>query len=223
MLDIFLLIPEITKGMKSLGSKALLNIKHSTVVLDYQIQQLRKINDACRIYVGAGFECDKIRKVASKYKNVHVIANPDYINTNQVKLIKTLIENEFDSNNSLLVVSNGVLLKNMSIKSYGSSKIFLIDKPKINFNIGCNESESFNYLFYDLPIPWSECVLFDPIAINNIKKLYSKHNIDQLFLFELINSLADNHKTVFEKNFILKKNIMKINTIKDIPKAKIFI
>ena len=73
MLDILLLVPEITKGMKSLGSKALLGIKNSTMVLDYQIQQLKKLDQNANIFIGTGFESDKIRKAVSKYNKVNVL------------------------------------------------------------------------------------------------------------------------------------------------------
>jgi len=222
MLDILLLVPEITKGMKSLGSKALLTIKNSTMVLDYQIQQLKKIDSNCNIFIGAGFECDKIRKVISKYSRVHIIENENYANTNQAKLIKLFIDNHVLINN-LLIISNGVLFKNSCIKNSSKSKIFLIDKPKANFNIGCSQSDSVNYLFYDLPVPWSECILLDNIAIKNIKQICEYDNIDQMFLFELINILMERHNTIFDKHFIPKKNIMKINTAKDISRAKLFI
>ena len=222
MLDILLLVPEITKGMKSLGSKALLTIKNSTVVLDYQIQQLKKIEANCNIFIGAGFECDKIKKTITKYSRVQIIENNDYMNTNQAKLIKIFVDNH-SSSNDLLIVSNGVLFKNSSIKYSSKSKIFLIDKPKANFNIGCNESDNVNYLFYDLPTAWSECVLLDSMAVKNMKDICSSQNIDQLFLFELINILIEKYNIVFDKNFISKKDIMKINTAKDISKAKLFI
>jgi choline kinase len=222
MLDTLLLVPEITKGMKSLGSKALLTIKNSTVVLDYQIQQLKKIEANCNIFIGAGFECDKIKKTITKYSRVQIIENNDYMNTNQAKLIKIFVDNH-SSSNDLLIVSNGVLFKNSSIKYSSKSKIFLIDKPKANFNIGCNESDNVNYLFYDLPTAWSECVLLDNSAVENMKDICSSQNIDQLFLFELINILIEKYNIVFDKNFISKKDIMKINTAKDISKAKLFI
>jgi hypothetical protein len=43
-----------------------------------------------------------------------------------------------------------------------------------------------------------------------------------MYLFELINK-AINLEQTFEKEHINKKNIMKINTYKDINKAKLFI
>jgi hypothetical protein len=222
MTDILLLVPEITKGMKSLGSKALLGIKNSTIVLDYQIQQLKKIDQNANIFIGTGFESDKIRKAITKYSKVHIIENKNYASSNQSKLIKLFIETRL-SYNDLLIISNGILFKNSCIKYGGKSKIFLIDKPKANFNIGCNDSEMVHYLFYDLPTPWSECVLFDRETVHGIVDICKSQDIDQLFLFELVNILIEKYNISFDKGFISKKNIMKINTIKDIPKAKIFI
>jgi hypothetical protein len=222
MLDILLLVPEITKGMKSLGSKALLSIKNSTIVLDYQIQQLKKIDPNANIFIGTGFESDKIKKAVSQYSKVHVLENKNYASTNQARLIKLFIDNKL-SYNDLLIVSNGILFKNSCLKYGGGSKIFLIDKPKTNFNIGCNDSDMVNYLFYDLPTPWSECVLFESKAVEHISDICNSQNIDQLFLFEIINILIEKYSISFDKNFISKKDIMKINTAKDISRAKLFI
>jgi hypothetical protein len=174
------------------------------------------------IFIGTGFESDKIRKAIAKYSKVEIIENKNYATTNQAKLIQLFIDQK-SSHNDLLIVSNGILFKNSCIKYSNGSKIFLIDKPKTNFNIGCNNSEMLHYLFYDLPTPWSECVLFDSQTVWQIGNICSSQNIDQLFLFELINILIEKYDVAFDKKFIPKQNIMKINTIKDISKAKIFI
>lgn len=221
MLDVLILIPEITKGMKSLGSKALLKIKNTTTILQHQIDQLRKYHPKCRIFLGTGFESDKIKKAFYNYSNVMIVENNDYSITNQTKIVTSLIE-EYDLS-QLLVISNGILFKNNPFVCDNHSRLFLIDKPKHNFTIGCNESEQIHYLFYDLPIPWSECVVFNKQAIDQIKHLESIQNIDQLYLFELINILIDKYNLKFIKSHIKKKDIMKINSIKDIPRAKTFI
>jgi len=102
------------------------------------------------------------------------------------------------------------------------SKIFVIDKPKYNFTIGCSNSQYAEYLFYDLPIVWSECFFLNKEALDMIKIISAKENIEQLYLFELVNKLIDN-KIISEKEYISKKNIMKILNNKDISKAKQFI
>jgi hypothetical protein len=223
MLDALIIAPEITKGMKSLGSKALLNIKNSVSILDFQISELKKINKNIKIFIATGFESEKIKKISQKYSNVTIIENTAYETSNQAKCL-SLFTNEYESHN-LLVVSNGILFKNnaLQIVSNDVSKIFVIDKPKNNFTIGCNTGQSVNYLFYDLPIPWSECIFLDRQAIESLRDIIIKHNINQLYLFEIINLMIDKYHVSFKSVEIAKKNIMKINTIKDIPKAKLFI
>lgn len=223
MVDVLIIIPEITKGMKSLGSKALLRIKNSITVLEYQINELRKTYPRSTIFVGTGFESEKIKKIFSSYKNIQFIENHNYNETNQSKLI-SLFANQYTGNRDILVISNGILFKNnVFVSNSDNSKIFLIDKPKNNFNIGCNDTENVNYLFYDLPIKWTECVLFNKNTLDYIKILCKDYNTDQMYLFELINLLMDKYHISFSKHMIVKKNIMKINTIKDIPIAKLFI
>jgi hypothetical protein len=220
--NVLILVPEITKGMKSLGSKALLTIKNSKSVLEYQIEQIRKFHKKTKIFIGTGFESAKIKKFFDKYSNVYFVENTEYENTNQARLLSSFV-NTIDVNN-LLVISNGILFRNnpfLSDKEH--SKIFVLDKPKINFTIGCCESINVNYLFYDLPIPWAECVFFNKTSIKEIRTLSQTHNIDQLYLFEIINNLITDYGVNFLQHTIKKQNIMKIHTLKDISKAKLFI
>jgi len=222
MLDIVIVVPEITKGMKSIGSKALLRIKDSLSVLEYQIQQLKK-NKKNNVHIIAGFEIEKIKKSLIKYK-VNILYNEDYQDTNQAKCIKLFLENH--TTESLFFVSNGIIFKNNPFDLSGgcNSKVFMIDKPKTNFNIGCTDSSenNLNYLFYDLPVAWSECAYFNRDAISTFIELSEERNLDQMYLFEVINILISKD-IKFDKKYILKKDIMKINCISDLPKAKLFI
>jgi choline kinase len=192
------------------------------MVLEYQIQQIRKFNKKTKIYIGTGFESDKVKKLFSKYHDVYFIDNPDYENTNQSKLI-SIFAKLYEVDN-LLVISNGILFRNNPFGQINNvSKIFVLDKPKNNFTIGCCESDKLNYLFYDLPVLWTECVFFNKLAIQQIKNLSDIRNIHQLYLFELVNKLIEEYDTSFAKEIIKKQNIMKINTVKDITKAKLFV
>jgi hypothetical protein len=97
-----------------------------------------------------------------------------------------------------------------------------LDKIKENFSLGCSQQEKIEYIFYDLPELWCECVYLNLEAINTIKYAILHNQVNQMYLFELINK-AINLEQTFEKEHINKKNIMKINTYKDINKAKLFI
>jgi CTP:phosphocholine cytidylyltransferase-like protein len=223
MLDAIIVIPEITKGMKSIGSKALLKIHDSLSILEYQIQQLKKYHKKINIHVIAGFEIDKIKKLLNKYK-VNILHNDKYISTNQAKCLEIFCHNYTCEN--LLIISNGVLFKNNPFGSYlnGESKVFLIDKPKSNFSIGClsDQADNIDYLFYDLPISWSECLYMNKDTISMFQTIVNKNNISQMYLFEAINTMIL-HNISFNKIYISKKDIMKVNTTKDLNKARLFI
>ena len=223
MFDALIVVPEITKGMKSIGSKALLKIKNSTAILDYQILQLKTLPGLRNIYISTGFESDKIKKNVVSYKNVTIINNDQYESTNQTKSILLYLNSVQCDLKNLLVISNGILFKNcFGDLSHNQSKIYLIDKPKINFNIGCHDTPSVQYLFYDFPVPWAECVLLNTEALNLLKEYSSKNCIDQNYLFETINILLSNN-IPFDRIIVPKNKIMKVSSIKDIQKAKLFI
>jgi hypothetical protein len=63
--------------------------------------------------------------------------------------------------------------------------------------------------------------MFDPESLNLIKSI-DKQKISQMYLFEIINLLIE-RKLKFDIITTDKKNFMKINNVKDIPRAKVFI
>lgn len=224
MIEALILIPEITKGMKSVGSKALLEIKNKTSIIEYQIQYLQNIDKNIRISIATGFESDRIIDALSSYNNINFIYNPNYKNTNQAASIKLYL-NSYPNVDNLLLISSGVLLRDKSIvKSMlsGSSKLFTISKEKENFELGCSDKTDLEYIFYDLPEPWSECVYLNKDAIGMVKYITDKLAVDQMYLFEILNEIL-NKNIVLTKQVIDKKNIMKIINQKDVMKAKLFL
>jgi CTP:phosphocholine cytidylyltransferase-like protein len=212
---------EITKGMKSIGPKSLLQIKKTLSVIEHQILELQKYHKDISINIGIGFEAERMVKALSKY-DVNIIANKDFKTTNQVKSIVDCIAAK--DIESILVINNGILFK----KSFGDlhnqshSAIYMLDKAKPDFSIGCQNSNDTTYLFYDLPEKWGECVFLNRGAITKIKDIAKTKNLSQLYVFELINMLVDAGHP-FEKIKIPKNSIMKITGIKDLQRAKVFI
>lgn len=218
-----ILVPEITKGMKSIGSKALLKTARGISVLDYQILYLRKHYPQLQICVATGFEHEKIKKKTISNNSTTYLVNKDYGCTNHGRSIELYIKQHNPEN--LLVITGGVLLKNR-LPTPKISTIYAIKRPKSGFTIGFNETSDIDkvgihYLFYDLPTPWVECVYLTSEAILRLRDLCLKHNLQQLFLFEIINLLLDNH-IVLDYKFIDNKNVIKINNSKDISKIKNF-
>jgi hypothetical protein len=224
MINVLVLIPEITKGMKSIGSKSLLKIKNSKSIIEHQIELLLSMKNKVSINIATGFDNDKINKTIDKYKNINIIYNDQYENTNYGKCIKLFIQQNPNIDN-LFVIGSGILFKEniFSQSSFGNiSRIFILDKPANNFNIGCNPNKNIEYLFYDLPEPWAECVYFDLSGIGGLKTLIEQKNIDQRYIFEIINDLLLLNID-FQKEYFSRSKFFKISSTKDINRAKLFI
>lgn len=213
-----LLVSDITKGMKSIGSKALLEISKNLTVIDYQIQYLKKFYHPINIYICTGFEHDKIVKKTSKYKNIIYVFNPDYDFDNQSgSLIKCL--QSYNITNAI-VLNNGILpLDKLFIDEVSASVPVTAKIPKTDFDIGCSDTISLKYLFYDLPNKWLEFAYLNEKTIEKILELQKNKKYYKLFLFELLNILIDNGIDL--KITELTKNLpIKINNIKDLSIAK---
>jgi hypothetical protein len=224
MINVLVLIPEITKGMKSIGSKSLLKIKNSKSIIEHQIELLLSMKNKVSINIATGFDNDRINKTIDKYKNINIVYNDQYENTNYGKCIKLFIQQNPNIDN-LFVIGSGILFKENIFpqSSFGNmSRIFILDKPANNFNIGCNANKNIEYLFYDLPEPWAECVYLDLSGIGGLKTLIEQKNIDQMYIFEIINDLLLLNID-FQKEYFSRSKFFKISSTKDINRAKLFI
>lgn len=220
-INAIIIASEITKGMKSVGPKSLLRLKKTLSIIEYQILELKKYYPGIRITVSVGFESEKMIRVLDKYR-VDVLYNEDFNSSNQAKSVIDYI-NKYEANN-LLVIHSGILFKHKlgSLNVNSPSCLYMLDKNKTNFNIGCNGLSEMSYLFFDLPEKWSECVFFNKQAIANIVTIAKNKEIKQLYTFELINMLIESG-LYFTRNTISKNHIMKVSNIKDLPRAKVFI
>ena len=214
-------MPEITKGMKSVGSKALLKLNANLTILDYQIKSIKSLNRRNKIFLSTGFQNNKILKTIDGYKNVTAIYEKDYMNYNDSKHLINYIKH-MKAFEDVFVLNNGVLFRKDCFRSIkkNESKIFLLDKPKDNFNIGCSTDECV-YLFYDLPKKWSECIFLKKEALEKIYTFNQEKSIEHYFLFETINYI--NEFISIKPIVTSHRNIMKLNSVSDLSKAKRFI
>jgi hypothetical protein len=224
--NIILLIPEITKGMKSIGSKSLLSISKTDTIIDYQIKYIKKFYKDANIYVLTGFERDKVAKKIdryNRYNNIKILYNDEYEQANHVDSLLKYIENHIPNN--CLIINNGVLLKEKLQIDHNDSTVFTLSKHKDGFFVGVNLEHSsdsnISYLFYGLTKQWIECVFLNSLAINKIIELNKKQKLSNLFLFELLNLIIENGCSVLSKE-VNKKDILKINTQDDLKKTKGF-
>jgi hypothetical protein len=213
-----LLISDITKGMKSIGSKSLLPINKTHTIIEYQIQHLKKFYYPINIFISTGFEHDKIVKITNKYKNVHCVYNQDYESDNQSGSLLHCLKNH-DINHTLVINNGLLLLDKISIRKDRSS-IFITNKTlQTHFEIGINFINNTQYLFYDLPQKWLECVYFNNESITKILEIGKTNYCKKLFLFEMINILTDSGIKM-DSVIIDTKLPIKINNIKDLKMIK---
>lgn len=220
--NFLIIMPEITKGMKSIGSKALLKINNKQTILEYQIRSIKRLNNKNKIFLATGFQHSKIQKIANGYKNVFAIFEPDYTKYNETKHIINFTE-YVDHYDDLFIINSGILFRNNCFKGVkkNTSKIFLLDKCKDNFIIGCNNPNNTNYLFYDLPNRWSECIFMTKDIIQQIVTVNKQQKIHNHFLFETINQISEIQQ--IQPVIISHRDIMKVSTTSDLIKAKRFV
>lgn len=222
MINILIISPEITKGMKSIGSKCLLPLRKNLTVIEYQIKQAQKITKQHNITLNLGFDHEKIRDSVYKYKNINYLINKKYEETNQGNNLILYIHEQNPKN--LLILSSGILIKDgIFDKKFfqEQSVLFMLKKHKDNFTIGATPSSDIQYLFFDMEEPWSEMVYLNEEAINLLKS-HNPQTFEQMYLFEIINFLIEKN-IQFDKRYVNKSQIMKINNLKDLQKAKTFI
>lgn len=216
-----ILVSEITKGMKSIGSKALLNIDSNTTIIDHQIHYIKKYYNPNQIILCTGFDHDRIVERTKKYKNIKYSYNKDYAKDNQVGSLVRCFEDFKSIISNALIITNGLMLFNKIKIESGSSTYFIeSNDKKTTFEIGTNIIDNEGYLFYDLMHKWVEFIFLDDSCINIVKSSINKNN-SQLFLFELVNSMRSSNNEV--KFIKLNESIIspiKVNSVKDILYAK---
>ena len=176
------------------------------------------------ITIATGFDHDKIIKIVDIYPRVTTLYNEEYLSTNFGKSLEMYLDINPDIDN-IFIINSGILFRpsTFSVQQLkNTSKLFILDKAKNNFDIGCNNNQNIEYLFYDLPNAWSECVFVNRDAICSLLQIMTKKPIAQMYIFEIINQIIA-RGTRFEKHTVSKKNFLKISTIKDINRAKIFV
>lgn len=228
MINAVILMPEITKGMKSLGPKGLLPINKKNSILEYQIKILKSIHRRIKICVIIGFEYEKLIPILNK-NNIDYIYNDQYKIFNHGYSLKLYFDYINNSNvKKLLVINNGILFNCIETfkKSIldNQSQIFSIKNNKSDFHLGTLSGKYPEYIFYDLPESWTECVYFAESDIDNLKSLFNNNNtINNMYLFEILNKYISEYPESIKKTYVDKKHVLKINSIKDITRAKRFV
>lgn len=212
------------KGMRSLGAISNIPICGKKSLLDLQLQNLKK-RFVCDniIYVG-GYMGDRIQQINHKYP-ISYVDNPEYDVKNNAHSLKLTLP-YLNKYNSTLILFSKVLFNYHifdGLYKLKSSAVFIDQNPKNLYKIGCNinpESNVVNNLFYGLDNKL--CGLYFLSGNEHrslLALLQSNDNIDNAFVFELVNSIIESggrfvpfavdHKMVnqIDSNYSLKKTV----------------
>lgn len=224
----FIFSYEITKGMKSIGPKALLNSKKAKELINYQIDSIKDKN--IDIYVILGFGLDKIKKKIGHQK-VSVIPNYLYESTNDGYALELMLQ-KFDASKYVgcIIINSGILfhqciktdimgaLKNKNNKS----KIYYFNHNKRtnDFPVGLTIMNSLvQHMFFNLGDNiWNEIIYINNETMIKYKEIYNQ-SMRNMFLFEFINLSIDlgiNYGPIKVKY----NNVVKITGTKDANKIK---
>lgn len=185
------------QGMRSFGPISNIPILGKKTVLDIQVQNLKKrfICDNI-IYIG-GYMCEKIATNTNKNQKISIINNEEYQIKNNGYSLK-LASKHLDKYNSTLILFGKTLIKYKAFDEMIKEKCssILVDSNKKNaYNIGYNIDKTkglVNNLFYGLDNKICGIYLLKNEEHNNFKYLLqNKKNIDNTFIFEIINELID--------------------------------
>lgn len=227
-LTAIILYTDLIRGTKTKQCKSVYQITQKTTILQHQIKSLKEKNKNIEIIVVAGKGYKDIDGIIKnlRFKNVKVIYEPKYAKFNQAELCINIINRENIQNNTIIILGD-VLFKGIDFRKLNNNTAWLINKDRQGFSIRCrhNSNTQAEYFFYDIPgeKQWSGIVLLNYNTIKTIiNHICSDANIKQLFLFEILNILIENHGSI-DIQMLEYKNIMKITNNNDTNKAKAFI
>jgi choline kinase len=194
--NIILMSYEITKGMKSKGSKGL-SVLTKNKTQDFLINhQITTLNNLCsftnnHFSIVLGFDKDKIKKKID-LQTIKVIDNDKYDTLGQAYALLLAMENIDRTQNTIVATSNMLLdINENALKNYNeleNSSIITTTKENNDLNIGVTTGadNSIEYMFFDLPsMFWTEVFILHHKNYQLFKDLCSKNKHKSLF--EIIN------------------------------------
>lgn len=219
MINVSLIMTEITKGMKSVGPKYIYKYKNKALI-EYQLHFLKKYKTKMNLNLLVGFGSDRVEKQLQKQKNIKInyLYNPNYTNEESGGNFEIAINNFNPQKESGLLLINNGIIANINWERYinkiskKSNILFYTDELCHNFNLGFTDTG--DYLFYDLPNTWLEVLYISKASAMSLQKKPISSIHKNMFLFEIINEMKNNDYA-FESCKIPGKKIFKFNSPKD--------
>ena len=205
---------EITKGLKSIGPLGLTkrNSRAKPFLLE-QMEYVKNVFGGTDFYIITGFENKKIESILPKKKYITTIYNDKYNTKNHglaTKLFLDKIKNNLKNYDGCLILEQNTLLKKIKYKHKKRSWIATVSKhigDSDNLNVLSIDNKQVKYLFYRIEGNfWCHNLYLTSRDLERIIGLDSLFH-DNMFLFEIINSVIDSNQVEILEN--------KIHSIKD--------
>tara|TARA_B100001939_G_C16926259_1_gene611755 strand:+ start:134 stop:823 length:690 start_codon:yes stop_codon:yes gene_type:complete len=218
----------ITKGMKSTGPIGILKrTNKSNALINQQISYLRDIFKNIDFYIVAGFGNERLAKELPDKKYIHLILNNHYETKNYGYALKLLIErleNQINKYDGVFFLDSNVIIRTLQQKKIKKSWIVIKKKPsqknKIDYLGTSFDNEHLDYLFYNIgDNVW--CKGFYLTQKDMITLIQNQNFHDNMFIFEILNDLIENHNIVMYPHKLKSKNdCVEISGLKDKSKIK---
>lgn len=183
----------ISNKMKSYEPRALLKIG-AEVLVEKQINNIRHHMDG-EILLVIGYKANKIIRKISNIKNIRIIENQNFDNTNAAESIRLAVNN--NTSDRLLAIHGDILFNSDTLKEANYNKSFLlIDNSGMikEREVGLTALNGVaTNLSYDLSTKWCQIVYFAEREYKILKSLCRKDtlNMKNILLFELINVIIN--------------------------------
>jgi choline kinase len=190
-MPVAILAAGISNKMKSYEPRALLKIGPETLV-ERQIRTIRTMIDGDILLV-VGYKANKIIRKVSSIRNLRIIENQNYSNSNAAESTRLAVNN--NSEDRLLAIHGDICFNLETIKDLNYNKSFLVvDNNEMikEREVGVTITDGLaTNMSYDLQTKWCQIVNFAGREYQILKSLCRKDTFDMQnkLLFEIINTV----------------------------------
>lgn len=184
------------------GNVSLKNVDTNRMLIDVQIDTIKKNYKNGEIILVSGFEHDRlIEHILKKdYKNIRVLENKTYKTSDILEGWRMALN--ISLNNDVYLIHGDRYFDDSCIISPKVTHIIVHKKDKRNYDLGVlHEEEKFINISYGLPDVWSEIFFISKRDVKKTKRIINEHKKRKIYTLEsFINQLSEEVKIhVIEK------------------------
>jgi choline kinase len=225
-INIVILAAGVSRRMKNYDPRSCIPVSETTILLDDQISKLRDVYKNPNISIITGFRSDKLI-LAMKSKNINVIYNEDYINTNSMGSLSLAIKRAKNQTNSLVIPCdiffNKKTIEYIANIHYSEGSCLIYDNSsqlhKSKIGVLGDKSKVCNLSFYHKD-KWTGIVFFNGNEYKYLSSILDKKNYNKKYIFEIINEISLRTDMCFYTHCPPLMKIIEIDSIRDTRSEK---